>query len=90
MPKGVSAQDLFKLKSVAQPLAAAGQVFFVENRIDEAANDYRAQLKRVDAAGHTQTVGANGKLNVQPAVAGAQLFYAATVGDAKAQLFQEA
>ncbi|WP_125583794.1 S9 family peptidase [Levilactobacillus cerevisiae] len=90
MPKGVSAQDLFKLKSVTQPLAAAGQVFFVENGIDEAANDYRAQLKKVDAAGYSQVVATNGKLNVQPAVAGKQLFYVATVGDAKAQLFQVA
>lgn len=88
MAKGVSAQDLFKLKSVTQPLAAGRQVVFVENGIDEAANDYRAQLKRLDAAGYVQTVAVNGKLNVQPAVAGDQLFYAATVGDAKAQLFQ--
>lgn len=90
MAKGVSAQDLFKLKTVVQPLAAANHVFFVENRIDEAANDYRAQLKRVDASGYTQDIAVNGKLNVQPAVAGNQLFYTATVGDAKAQLYQVA
>lgn len=88
MAKGVSAQDLFKLKSVTQPLATGNQVVFVENGIDEAANDYRAQLKRLDAAGYPQTVAVNGRLNVQPAVAGDQLFYAANVGDAKAQLFQ--
>lgn len=88
MPKGVSAQDLFKLKSVAQPLAANGQVYFVENGIDEAANDYRAQLKRIGTTGYAQTVGTTGKLNVQPAVAGDQVFYTATVGDAKAQLYR--
>lgn len=88
MAKGVSAQDLFKLKSVTQPLATENQVVFVENGIDEAANDYRAQVKRLDAAGYVQTVAVNGRLNVQPAIAENQLFYAANVGDAKAQLFQ--
>lgn len=88
MPQSVSAQDLFKLKSVSQPLAADQSYVFVENSVDQASNGYRAQLNRVDDAGHQQVVAVNGKLNVQPAVVGDQVFFAANVGDAKAQLFQ--
>lgn len=87
MSQGVSAQDLYRLKSVSQASAANQQVFFVENSIDEANNQYLARIKRVDQAGHTQDVAVNGQLNLQPAVAGDQLFYAVKVGTAKPQLF---
>jgi len=90
MSQGVSAQDLYRLKSVSQASAANQQVFFVENSIDEANNQYLARIKRVDQAGHTQDVAVNGQLNLQPAVAGDQLFYAAKVGTAKPQLFMVA
>lgn len=87
MTQGVQAQDLFDLKSVSQALAADDQVYFVENSIDAASNSYQSRLKRANPAGNVQDVAANGRLNVQPAVAGKQLYYAATVGDAKSQLF---
>ncbi|WP_407888505.1 S9 family peptidase [Levilactobacillus sp. N40-8-2] len=87
MSQGVSAQDLYRLKSVSQASAADHQIFFVENRIDEANNQYLASIKRVDQAGHSQDVAVNGQLNLQPAVAGDQLVYASKVGAAKPQLF---
>lgn len=87
MSQSVKAQDLFKLKSVSQTLAVGQQVYFVENSIDEASNHYLARVKRVDQDGHPQDVAVNGQLNVQPAVAGDRLYYAAKVADAKPQLY---
>lgn len=87
MARGVRAQDLFQLKSVSQVLATGNQVFFVENGIDAANNRYCSHLKRADAAGHVQTIAANGQLNLQPAVADGQLYYAAQVGTDQPQLF---
>ena len=88
MSQSVSAQDLFRLKSVTQSTVAAGQVVVVENRVDQASNSYLADLKRVDLQGHQQTLATTGKLAVQPAIVGDQVYYAANVGDAKAQLFR--
>lgn len=88
MSQSVSAQDLFRLKSVTQPTVAAGQVVVVENRVDQASNSYLADLKRVDLQGHQQTLATTGKLAVQPVIMGDQVYYAANVGDAKAQLFR--
>ncbi|MEN2361769.1 S9 family peptidase [Levilactobacillus brevis] len=88
MSQSVSAQDLFRLKSVTQPTVAAGQVVVVENRVDQASNSYLADLKRVDLQGHQQTLATTGKLAVQPVIVGDQVYYAANVGDAKAQLFR--
>lgn len=88
MSQSVSAQDLFRLKSVAQPTVAAGQVVVVENRVDQASNSYLADLKRVDLQGRQQTLATTGKLAVQPVIVGDQVYYAANVGDAKAQLFR--
>ncbi|QCZ54183.1 putative peptidase yuxL [Levilactobacillus brevis] len=88
MSQSVSAQDLFRLKSVTQPTVAAGQVVVVENRVDQASNSYLADLKRVDLQGRQQTLATTGKLAVQPVIVGDQVYYAANVGDAKAQLFR--
>lgn len=88
MSQSVSAQDLFRLKSVTQPTVAAGQVVVVENRVDQASNSYLADLKRVDLQGHQQTLATTGKLAVQPVIVGDQVYYAANVDDAKAQLFR--
>ena len=88
MSQSVSAQDLFRLKSVTQPTVAAGQVVVVENRVDQASNSYLADLNRVDLQGHQQTLATTGKLAVQPVIVGDQVYYAANVGDAKAQLFR--
>ena len=44
MSQSVSAQDLFRLKSVTQPTVAAGQVVVVENRVDQASNSYLSAL----------------------------------------------
>ncbi|MCT3582833.1 S9 family peptidase [Levilactobacillus brevis] len=88
MSQNVSAQDLFRLKSVTQPTVAAGQVVVVENRVDQASNSYLADLKRVDLQGRQQTLATTGKLAVQPVIVGDQVYYAANVGDAKAQLFR--
>ena len=87
MSQGVRAQDLFKLKSVSQALAADDQVYFVENSIDAGENRYLAKIKRADRAGHVQDVATNGQLNLQPAIAADCVYYAAKVGAAKPQLF---
>lgn len=88
MSKSVSAQDLFKLVALSQPLASDGQVFFVENGVDQASNGYVSQIKRLSVTGGTQDVAVNGRLNLQPTVAGESLYYTATVDQAKAQLFR--
>ncbi|KJW13760.1 dipeptidyl aminopeptidase/acylaminoacyl-peptidase [Levilactobacillus spicheri] len=89
MSTGVSARDLFRLTSLSQPLAVAGQYFYVENRVDEAANGYRAQLNSVDDQGHQRVVATVGDLNVQPAVTATTVYFAAKVGDQPAQLTQQ-
>lgn len=60
----------------------------MENRVDQASNSYLADLKRVDLQGRQQTLATTGKLAVQPVIVGDQVYYAANVGDAKAQLFR--
>lgn len=85
---GVSARDLFRLKSLSQPVAANGQYYFVENSVDQAANSYRAQINSVDDQGHQRVVATVGTLNVQPAVTATTVFFAAKVADDVAQLYQ--
>lgn len=78
---GVSARDLFRLKSLSQPNAAGGSYYFVENRVDEASNGYRAQLNSVDDQGHQRVVATVGEQNVQPAVTATTVFFAAKLPD---------
>ena len=85
---GVSARDLFRLKSLSQPNAAGGSYYFVENRVDEASNGYRAQLNSVDDQGHQRVVATVGEQNVQPAITATTVFFAAKLPDQVAQLYQ--
>lgn len=86
---GVSARDLFRLKSLSQPLAVDETYYYVENSVDEASNGYRAQLNSVDAQGHQRVVATVGELNVQPAVTATTVFFAAKLADQPAQLYRQ-
>ncbi|AZZ61463.1 S9 family peptidase [Oenococcus sp. UCMA 16435] len=57
---GITANDLFKLKSTSQLAYADGKIFFVENSVDEKRNSYQTEIKSVDDRGVIQTW-ANGK-----------------------------
>lgn len=85
---GVAARDLYRLKSLSQPVVANGTVYVVQNRVDEAHNDYRSQLMAVDQHGYQRVVATNGRTNAQPAVTGNTVFYAAALADQPAQLYQ--
>ncbi|MFC6275152.1 S9 family peptidase [Levilactobacillus tangyuanensis] len=88
MSQGVSAEDLFKLKALSQPVAANDHIYYVENGVDQVSNGYTATIKAVDALGAVQTIGTNGTLNLQPATVGDDVYYTATVGQAKPQLYR--
>ncbi|MHA8137518.1 hypothetical protein ACYATM_00070 [Lactobacillaceae bacterium Scapto_B20] len=62
---GVSASDLYRIKSLTQPNPVGNRAFFVENGIDEKTNEYTAQIASVDVDGNYQ-VWASGGINLQP------------------------
>ncbi|XIF19521.1 MAG: S9 family peptidase [Acetilactobacillus jinshanensis] len=72
--KGVSAADLYRLKSVTQPLSADSRYFFVENGIDSHKNRYLARIASIDHQGHYQ-IWADGGINTDPQVSSRNLYY---------------
>ncbi|UQS86244.1 S9 family peptidase [Nicoliella spurrieriana] len=74
MKPGVANHDLFQLKSITQPTVIGNRYFFVENRIDEASNQYRSAIVSVDED-QNKSVWADDGINVDPIVCGNQLFY---------------
>ncbi|MEJ6399752.1 S9 family peptidase [Nicoliella lavandulae] len=71
---GVTAQDLYHIKSLTQPNPIGKRAFFVENGIDKASNRYTSQIASVDVDGNYQ-VWAQGGLNLQPLGTAKNLYY---------------
>lgn len=72
--KGVSASDLYQLKSVTQPVSADGRYFFVENAMDQKDNRYLASIASIDHQGNYQ-IWADGGINTNPQVSSSYLYY---------------
>ena len=71
---GVSAADLYRLRSVTQPVSNGQSCFFVENSVDRQTNQYQAQIASVDEHRQYQVWVQNG-INVNPLQVGDQLYY---------------
>ncbi|UQS86251.1 S9 family peptidase [Nicoliella spurrieriana] len=84
---GVAATDLYQLKSLTQPNPVGKRSFFVENGIDEATNQYTAQIASVDVDGRYQ-VWARGGINLQPVGTAKNLYYRHLDANGRYQLMQ--
>ncbi|WEV71393.1 S9 family peptidase [Lactobacillus sp. ESL0785] len=85
MKEKVTAEDLYRLKSVSQVRFAAGKAFFAENYINQEENDYEAKLVSLDQE-QNYRIWAHGGLNSQPRILNGSLYYLHQEPNQKQQL----
>lgn len=90
MKEPVQAKDLFAIKTISQPQLTQDTVFFLENRVDEATNTYRAALKGMDLETHDRlrfAIPGQSVSQYEIAPDGEQLLYLAADDKKKTQIF---